>query len=60
MLVETYPSVPKPSNDEKRAAEEIKVDGIEERYPSVPKPSNELVSCGVEIMLDKLVIADDR
>ena len=59
-IEERYPSVPKPSNDEKRADEEIKVDGIEERYPSVPKPSNELVNCGVEIMLDKFVIAVDR
>jgi hypothetical protein len=25
-----------------------------------PKPTKELVSCGVEIILDKLVIADDK
>ena len=25
-----------------------------------PKPTSELVSCGVEMMLDKFVIADDK
>jgi len=49
---DTYPSVPSPCNELKRAADEIKVDGTVERYPRVPKPCNELVSCGVEMILD--------
>ena len=39
-------------------ADEMKVDGTDDRYPSVPKPRKELVSCGVEIILDKE--RDDR
>ena len=51
---------PSPCNELKRAADEIKVEGTEERYLIVPKPTKELVSCGVEIILDKLVIAEDK
>jgi hypothetical protein len=41
-------------------AEEIKLDGTVERYPIEPRPCRELVSCGVEIILDKLFIGDER
>ena len=96
MADDIYPRVPRPRIDDRSVADEIKVDGTEERYLivprpwselvrdadeiylrvprpwselirdadeiylRVPRPCNELVSCGVEIILDKFVIADDR
>jgi hypothetical protein len=51
---------PSPWSEENSAADEIKLDGTVERKPIDPNPINELVSCGVEIMLDRLFIADDR
>ena len=44
---------PSPCSELKRAADEIKLEGTEERYPIEPKPTRELVSCGVESMLDR-------
>jgi hypothetical protein len=44
---------PRPCKDENKAADEIKVDGTEDRKPMEPKPIKELVSCGVESMLDR-------
>ena len=44
---------PSPCNEEKRAADEMKLDGTVERQPMEPSPCKELVNCGVEIMLDK-------
>ena len=32
----------------------------DERQPIEPKPIKELVNCGVEMILDKLFIADDK
>ena len=55
-----YPREPSPCKLENKEAEEIKLDGTEERKPIDPKPTKELVSCGVEIILDKLFIADDK
>jgi hypothetical protein len=45
---------------ENRVADEINVDGTDEIYPNVANPIRELVSCGVEMILDKLVIAEDK
>ena len=36
------------------------MEGTDEIYPNVANPMRELVSCGVEIILDKLVMADDK
>ena len=55
-----YPIDPSPCNEEKRAADEIKVEGTDDMQPIEPSPCKELVSCGVEIMLDKLFIGDDK
>jgi hypothetical protein len=52
--------VPKPCIVEKRAADEIKLEGTLDKKPRVPKPTKELVSCGVEIMLDRFVTAEDK
>ena len=51
---------PSPCREEKSVSDEIKVEGTLDMYPIEPKPTKELVSCGVEIMLDKLLIADDK
>ena len=60
MADDKQPMEPRPSSEEKRAADEIKVEGIVDRQPIEPKPTKELVSCGVEIMLDRFVMADDK
>ena len=49
---------PSPCSELKRAADEMNVEGTEERYPMEPNPTNELVSCGVEMILDR--VSDDR
>ena len=44
VALDTQPSVPSPCSDEKSAADEINVDGTDDRYPMDPKPTRELVS----------------
>ena len=51
--LEIYPIEPRACSELKSVADEMKVDGTDERYPIEPKPTKELVSCGVEMMLDK-------
>jgi hypothetical protein len=36
-------------------ADEMNVDGTDEKYPIEPRPCKELVSCGVEIILDIVI-----
>ena len=38
----------------------MKVEGTDDKYPREPRPCTVDMSCGVEMILDKFVIADDR